>query len=400
MNGGLHDMKNLAVAIDFGTSKIVTFVAESGSYHRCDIIGAGTVAYDGFMEGYWNAPDLLDQAIQASIADAEGKSRRRIRDVYVGVPGEFCRVYVSEAQVHLQGADPRVTPQDVEHIFQLATEELQPLRGVIVHRSPAWFAVDEGKKTMEPIGLKGTTLRALVSFVVADEFFLSDISRRMQQLGYVINGFFSSSVGQALLYLPPEERDRVSVLIDIGYLSTEVLAVEGDALVFQKVLPIGGGQISADLAFGLETSLVTAEQIKRTYSFEENAGMKMPGIADRLHEEYPHEKVQEILEPRVDELCEMIKDCLDHSGVRMDSWSNIYLTGGGLAMMNGGRAYLSAQLGRTVRAPAPKAAKFNSPIYSSALGLIDLVFGSLEAQEDAQNILDRGVSFFRNLLKG
>ncbi|MDR3052180.1 MAG: cell division protein FtsA [Oscillospiraceae bacterium] len=395
-------MKNLAVAIDFGTSKIVTFVAESGSYHRCDIIGASTVSYDGFMDGYWNAPDLVDQAIRTSVAEAEAKAHRRIRDVYIGVPGEFCRVYVTEAQVHLQGADPRVTPADVESVFKQATDDIMPIHGVIVHRSPAWFAVDEGKKTMEPIGVKGSALRALVSFVVADEFFLSDISRRMRQLGMTVNGFFSSSVGQALLYLPPDERDRVSVLIDVGHLCTEIMAVEGDALVFQKVIPIGGGHITADLAFGLEVNMDIAEQVKRAYSFDtagQNVGASGTST-NRVAEGYPHDKVAPVLEPRVDELCEFIKDALDHSGVHLDSWSNIYLTGGGLAMINGGRAYLSAQLDRTVRAPAPKAAKFNSPVYSSALGLIDLVFGSLEAQEEAQGVFDKTAMFFRNLLKG
>jgi len=392
-------MKNLAAAIDFGTSKIVTFIAESGSYHRCDIIGAGTIAYDGFLDGYWNAADeLVDQAIRNSIAAAEAQAHRPAKDVFIGVPGEFCRVYAIEASVPLQGADPRVTLRDVERVFAQATEELQPIRGVIIHRSPAWFTVDDGKKTMEPIGMKGSTLRALVSFIVADEFFLSDLTRRMQAMNLTLNGFFSSSVGQALLFLPPEERDRTAVLIDIGYLSTEVMIVEGDALIFQKVIAVGGGHITADLAFGLEVNMTQAEQIKRGYSFQ-------PSGADIGEQRQPagqpkREDVARVLEPRVDELSEFIRDCLDHCGVALDNWSNIYLTGGGLAMMPGGRSYLSAQLGRTVRAPAAKAAKFNSPIYSSALGLIDLVFGNLESQEEALTPLTKMSGFLRKIVRG
>ncbi|MCL2812297.1 MAG: hypothetical protein FWD25_10500 [Clostridia bacterium] len=392
-------MKNLAAAIDFGTSKIVTFIAESGSYHRCDIIGAGTIAYDGFLDGYWNAADeLVDQAIRNSIAAAEAQAHRQARDVFIGVPGEFCRVYAIEASVTLQGADPRVTLHDVERVFAQATEEIQPIRGVIIHRSPAWFTVDEGKKTMEPIGLKGSSLRALVSFIVADEFFLSDLSRRIQAMNLTLNGFFSSSVGQSLLFLPPEERDRTAVLIDVGYLSTEVMIVEGDALIFQKVIAVGGGHITADLAFGLEVNMTAAEQIKRGYSFQPSGAdvVEVRPVAGQPK----REEVARVLEPRVDEISEYIRDCLDHCGVSLDNWSNIYLTGGGLAMMPGGRSYLSAQLGRTVRAPSPKAAKFNSPIYSSALGLIDLVFGSLESQEEALTPLSKVSGFFRKIVRG
>lgn len=389
-------MKKTAAVVDFGTSKIVTLVAESGSYHRCDIIGAGTVPYDGFMDGEWNAPTLVSQAIQDSIAEAEAQSHRRIREVYVGVPGEFSRVYVIETQVQLQGADPRVTPADVERVFIQATEEVQPLRGAIIHRSPAWFMVDEGKKTMEPVDMKGSTLRAMVSFIVADQFFLNDVSNRMAQLGLTVKGFYSTPMGEALLFLTPEDRDRTAVLVDVGYLSTEVMTVEGDALIFHKVLPVGGAHITLDLVTGLEAPMAQCEQIKRGYAFNTSGEDKQE--AAEGGEAFTHEQVARVLEPRVDEIAEMIQDCIDHSGVRLGSWSNIYLTGGGIAPMNGGRVYLSNQLGRAVRQPAAKTAKLNSPIYSSALGLVDLVFETLESSEEENSLLGKASSFFQKLL--
>lgn len=389
-------MKKTAAVVDFGTSKIVTLVAESGSYHRCDIIGAGTVPYDGFMDGEWNAPTLVSQAIQDSIAEAEAQSHRRIREVYVGVPGEFSRVYVIETQVQLQGADPRVTPADVERVFIQATEEVQPLRGAIIHRSPAWFMVDEGKKTMEPVDMKGSTLRAMVSFIVADQFFLNDVSNRMAQLGLTVKGFYSTPMGEALLFLTPEDRDRTAVLVDVGYLSTEVMTVEGDALIFHKVLPVGGAHITLDLVTGLEAPMAQCEQIKRGYVFNTSGEDKQE--ATEGGEAFTHEQVARVLEPRVDEIAEMIQDCIDHSGVRLGSWSNIYLTGGGIAPMNGGRVYLSNQLGRAVRQPAAKTAKLNSPIYSSALGLVDLVFETLESSEEENSLLGKASSFFQKLL--
>ena len=392
-------MKKTAAVVDFGTSKIVTLVAESGSYHRCDIIGAGTVSYDGFMDGEWNAPGLVSQAINDSVAEAEAQSHRRIKEVYVGVPGEFSRVYVIETQVQLQGADPRVTPADVERVFIQATEEVQPLRGAIIHRSPAWFMVDEGKKTMEPVDMKGSTLRAMVSFIVADQFFLNDVSNRMAQMGLTVKGFYSTPMGEALLFLTPEDRDRTAVLVDVGYLSTEVMAVEGDALIFHKVLPVGGAHITLDLVTGLEAPMAQCEQIKRSYVFNINADEKQEAIAENGQSEtFSHEQVARVLEPRVDEIAEMIQECIDHSGVRLGSWSNIYLTGGGIAPMNGGRVYLSNQLGRAVRQPAAKTAKLNSPIYSSALGLVDLVFETIETSEEEGSVVGKISSFFQNLL--
>ena len=386
----------MAAAIDFGTSKVVTLVAESGGYHRCDIIGAGQVPYDGYTDGYWNTPEKVSEAIQASIQEAENQSHRRITEIHVGVPGEFCRVYVIESTLQLQGVDPHVTPADVDRIFAIADENLQPVRGIIIHRSPAWFTVDDGKKTMEPVGMKGSTLKTLVSFVVADEFFLNDINRRMQALGVEVAGFFSLPMGKSLLFLPPEDRDRTAVLLDVGYLNTEIMAVEGDALVYHKVIPIGGAHITVDLTYGLEVPMAVAEQIKRNYIFGMPGGDNIEAMLDNGRtESFERDAVARVLEPRVDEIAEEIRKNLDESGVRLGSWSNVYLTGGGLALMRGGREYLASQLKRPVRAPSPKAAKLNSPIYSSSLGLMDLVFETIEQQTEKSGLFDRVKGFFK-----
>ncbi|MDR2504889.1 MAG: hypothetical protein LBD16_02150 [Oscillospiraceae bacterium] len=393
-------MKSQACAIDFGTSKVVTLVAESSGYHRCDIVGAGIASYDGFTDGYWNVPETVDDAIIKSLKQAEQQSHRRIREIHVGVPGEFCRVYVTEIQLQLQGADPTVTPADIERVFQMADAEIQPVRGVMIHRSPAWFIVDEGKKTMEPVGLKGSTLRSLVSFVVTDEFFLKDITKRMERLNLEVVGFFSSPMGEALLFLPQEDRDRTSVLIDVGYLSLEIMAVEGDALIFHKVVPMGGAHITVDLTYGLELPMALAEQVKRGYSFGHGGSDVIEAVSDNGRvQSFAKEDVGRVLEPRVDEIADAIKDALDKSGVRLGSWSNVYLTGGGLALMRGGREYLARQLERPIRAPAPKAAKLNSPIYSSALGLIDLVFETIEQQEEGSGLFDKARSSVKNLFR-
>ena len=175
--------------MDFGTSKIVALVAETSGRQRCDIIGAGIATYDGFLEGQWNAPDQLNQAISDAVQKAEEQSHTRIREINVGVPGAFSTVYTVEAKVELQGADPRVTEKDINELFARATESLGEIRGSIIHRSPAWFIVDDGKKTLEPVGLKGTELKALVSFVVADTFSLDDVMARLRDMNITVSGF-------------------------------------------------------------------------------------------------------------------------------------------------------------------------------------------------------------------
>ena len=391
-------MKTTVAAMDFGTSKIVALVAETSGRQRCDIIGAGIATYDGFLEGQWNAPDLLNDAIAAAVREAEEQSHARIREVNVGVPGDFSSVRTGEVKVELQGADPRVTERDINELFNRATNELGEVRGSVIHRSPAWFIVDDGKKTLEPMGMHGYELRAMVSFVIADQFFLEDITERFRSLGITVNGCFSTPTGQAMLFVPDEERDRTAILVDMGYLTTEVMAVEGDALTFLKVLPMGGGHIAADLAYGLEITLPAAEQIKRAYVYGLSAGQaSFEGVnKDGESKTFSREEVEKVLEPRAEEICEAVRDAIKESGVKLSNWSPIYLTGGGLAINRGGRDFLAAKLEKPVRELPRKAVKLSSPAYSSALGLLDLIIDTAASAHAAGGM----GSFFRSLFGG
>lgn len=388
-------MKNTVSALDFGTSKIVALTAETGGSQRCDITGAGTATYDGFMDGQWNAPEALNDAIATAIKECELQSHTRIREINIGVPGDFSQVRTVEAKVELQGADPRVTAKDIDALFARATEALGDVRGDIIHRSPAWFIVDDGKKTQEPMGMRGYELRGMISFVIADPFFLEDVSARLRAMGIAVTGCFSSCTGQAIMFVPEDERDRTAVVIDIGYLNTEVMTVEGEGLTSLKVIPMGGGNIAADVAYGLEISLSAAEQVKRQYVFGLSTVQGSYDITDSdgNNQSYEKEKVKEVLEPRVEEICKAIDEAIKNSGVKLSNWSPIYLTGGGLVINRGGRDYLANILNKPVREFPRKAVKLSSPAYSTSLGLLNLVIDTVCAAKS-----NSGVSgFFRNL---
>ena len=398
-NGDERLMRSTITVIDFGTSKVVALVAEVTGRQRTDIIGAGRASYDGFADARWNNPDLVNDTIAQAVRTAEEQARTNTREVFVGVPGQFSRIYTVEVKLDLQGADPHVTSRDIETLFALANEEVREVRGTPIHRSPAWFVIDDGKKTLEPLNRHGNELRAMISYVIADQFFIDDVSERLRAIGKSASGFFSTPMGEAMLYISDEERDRTALLIDTGYLATEVMAVEGDTIIFHKNIPLGGGHITADLTYGLDIPLDQAEQIKRSYIFGAPASQPSFDIlgTDGRTQTFAYHKVSEILDARAEEICDEIASCVKESGVRLGNWSVVYLTGGGLAINRGGREFLSERLGRPVRDLPRKAVKLSSPIYSSALGLLDLIIDTRTGAGAAQGGLG---AFFRNLFGG
>lgn len=386
-------MRSTISVIDFGTSKVVAMIAEISGKQRCDITGAGTVEYNGFSNSRWNQANEVNEVITNALQKAEEQARTNAKSVYVGVPGEFCTVLPVEVKVPLQGASPIVTSKDIQALFEAADEKVQDqINGTAIHRSPAWFMVDGGKKSLEPLNKRGSEIQAMICYVVADSFFIEDVRQRLSAIGKPAAGFFSTSMGEAMLYINNVERDNTAFLIDIGYQNTEIMAVEGDAIIYHKVLPLGGGHIAADLAYGLQIKLESAEEIKR--SFEYGPSNTKESFTVGQGQTFTHEQVESFLLPRAEEICDQIAECVKESGVRLGTWSQIYLTGGGLVINKGGREFLASKLDHAVREVPNKASKLSSAVYSSALGLLDLI---IETKTSVGSAPQGIAGFFKSL---
>ena len=388
-------MKTTVATIDFGTSKIVTLVAENSGSQRCDIVAAGIAKYDGYLDEGWNNPQDLDTAIRQSLADAEEQSGVKIREINVGVPGAFTRVYATKVTVPLKGTDPRVSSQDVKTAFNKAAESLEEIPGVVIHSSPAWFMVDSSKKTLEPVGMKGREMTAYISFVVGNRYFIDDVNTRMAELGVQVAGFFSTTAGEGMLYLDEQARD-------MGYLNTEIIGMEGDAVVYHKIINAGGGDIAVALADGLDISLTAAEDIKRKFVYGIESGdekFEVPGTEGEKAAAFTREQVRPIITKAVDEIAAEIKDAIFNDFGGLGNWSSIYMTGGGLSFNRGGKEYLSGKLGFAVQETPRRTTKLNSHCFSSALGLMDLIIDTIE-QQRAPASGGKLLGFFRSLLGG
>ena len=151
----------------------------------------------------------------------------------------------------------------------------------------------------------------------------------------------------------------------------------------------GGGHFTADLA-PTAVSMKAAEQIKQNISscreFDEPGDSQVTDEVTGKRLTFPRNFVQRIMEESVNELCDMIAGAMKECDGLLTQRSQVFITGGGLALMRGGREYLASKLGRPVKVSMAKAAKLNSPVFASVLGLVDLVFDSIEqrsAQEDS-----------------
>lgn len=377
-------MKQVIAAVEFGTSKISCLVGESRSAGRFDVIGVGTSPYAGFRHGSFLEPEALEDAIYAAVRKAEIESRRRIRELVVSLPDECLRVMLTRDTVPVSGRERKIGPEDVQRLLAKSEGFYKPDRYKVLHRCPVSFFTADQKRVIDPLGIRSATLGGEIAYITGDSLVMDRISKELGDLGMNVDSFMSESYAQAMTFISPQERDRSCVLVDCGYYTTDVSIVVGDGIVHHESIPVGGFHITADLAYGLDIVVEDAERIKRRYGFGMISPDGMPDMSVSMEGEstrrFSMYKLSRIVEPRVDEMVELIEDAVMGSGYRLGARSAIYLSGGGLAAMRGARQYLAAALGRQVHILQPNTPRFNSPMYAGLIALVDYAFQLQEGE--------------------
>jgi cell division protein FtsA len=130
------------------------------------------------------------------------------------------------------------------------------------------------------------------------------------------------------------EKDLGVLLIDIGAGTTEIAIFVEGGLTYSAVLPVGGIQITNDLAVGLRTSIEEAEKIKINYgSAVENSVspeklVEVSSINGKDKYNVSQKYLVEIIEPRVSEIFSLVGTEVRKSGCYNMIPGGIVITGG------------------------------------------------------------------------
>ena len=366
--------------LDFGSSKISVMIAESGINNTFNILGTGDVDYAGFLNGNFVEPEKLYEAIANCILKAETNSGLKIEKLHIGVPAEFTFVDCKNSSVAFN-RKVKIESEDIADLFDLASREIKHDGATIISRSPIYFVLDDSRKVIDPKGEVSTRLSGLVSFVLADNKFIEQIDNIVKNMGLREVEYISSSLAESLYLLDPQVRDTGAILIDVGYLTSFVALVKGDGIISQNQFSVGGGHISADLCQILQISFKEAENLKRKVVlslaatdgdfYEVNVGGNVTPVSAQL--------TNQIVSARLDMIVDLINRCL--TKMKGNNYMPIYITGGGVCLLKGGKDYISKGIGENVEVLSSNVPQLSKPTYSSVLGLLDLALKEQKNQK-------------------
>ena len=374
------EIEAVLVALDVGTSKVVVLVGEVAHDGSLDIIGKGTTSTQGVRKGLVNNIEQTVASIHKAVAQAERLSGLRLEAAFVGVGGDHLESLNSRGTVAVSGAHREVTREDIERATEVARAVTIPSNREVLHVLPRDFTVDGQEGVKDPEGMSAIRLEVTTHIVHGSATALQNLTKCVRQAGVRPDELVVSSIASGEAVLSETERELGVAVADIGAGTTDI-ALYGDGSPFYtSVIPLGGVNVTNDIAIGLRTNLATAEQLKVRFGSEEaksapaSAETAVEIIDDGVARPARKSDVTEIIEARMRELFEKIGDEISGHASAHRLPAGLVLTGGGSKLAG------VAELGRDVlQIPVRVASPVGvggltdhllTPSYATAIGLL------------------------------
>jgi cell division protein FtsA len=383
-----RDTRQLLVALDIGTSKIVTLVAEITAEDTLNLIGMGSHPSRGMKKGVVVNIESTVNAIQRSLEEAELMADAKIKDVITGIAGSHIKSFNSHGMVAIK--DKEVQQYDIDRVIETARAVNIPMEQQVLHILEQEFVIDGQGGVRQPHGMSGMRLEVKVHIVTGAVSAAQNIMKCVRRCGLEVRDLMLQPLASADAVLLDDERDLGVCLVDIGGGTTDIAVFTDGAIKHTSVIPIAGDQITNDIAMALRTPTKDAEELKIAHGValrqlaSSTEMIEVPGVGDRGPRELSRQTLAEVIEPRVEELYSLIQRELRSSGLEELLSSGIVITGGS-SLMKGMVELGEEVFHMPVRVGLPNysgalAEVVRNPRYSTGMGL--LMAGLDQVQRD------------------
>src|SRR6185312_13934349 len=255
-----RDARQLLVALDIGTSKIVTLVSEITPEDTLNLIGMGSHPSRGLKKGVVVNIESTVNAIQRSLEEAELMADAKIKEVLTGIAGSHIRSFNSHGMVAIK--DKEVQQYDIDRVIETARAVNIPMEQQVLHILEQEFVIDGQGGVRQPLGMSGMRLEVKVHIVTGAVSAAQNIMKCVRRCGLEVRDLMLQPLASSDAVLLDDERDLGVCLVDIGGGTTDMAVFTDGAIKHTSVIPIAGDQITNDIAMALRTPTKDAEDLK------------------------------------------------------------------------------------------------------------------------------------------
>lgn len=388
------------VGLDIGTSHVRCVIGVQGTDETggISVVGHGIAANQGMRKGVVMHVDEAAAAIADAVSEAERISGVRIDRATVNINGSHVTSMNSKGVVAIGGTNREITPEDRERVEEAAAIVKLPSNREIIQIFAKNYRLDGQDNIKDPVGMTGVRLEVDCHIVTAATPNIRNLDLVLERAQVYPAHRTVSALAAAEATLDRKQKEAGTVLVDIGAGTTNLVVIEDGEIQHVAVIPMGGNNITNDIAIGLKTDLDVAEQVKLKHAhLGDQTDKTFRIIVDGTGYTFEQQETNMIVEARVEEILEYVDKELQRVHRSKKLPGGVVLVGGtaalpGLAEFAKQKLQLPARIGK-IRGLGGLVDTVDDPAFATATGLmmLDVILSSFGSeQQNNTALINRG----------
>ena len=327
---------DIIVGVDIGTSKVSAVVGEVNNFEQIEVICMTKAKCSGIKKGKIINDDEVAMAIAKTINDAEDEANLRINSAYVTIPGKYVTIVQNSVVKEIKDKFIGISSRDVNSAMMLVKDLDLPENKTIIDIVPENFILEDGQVVSDPVGAFSSSFTLNAEILIADKDYVKQLHQIFKKADLEIDGIIPNTLAQRNLILDNNELNDNIMLLDIGAGNTDIGIFSGNKFVYTDTIPLGGNNITNDIAVVLDISLEEAEKLKRQYglalkSFIDNDNDVILNTCNGISKTrtIKSSELIEIIEARIEEIFSLVNKEIISQGIK-SKINNVILTGQGI----------------------------------------------------------------------
>ena len=403
---------DIIVGVDIGTTKVATVVGEVNNFEQIETICSTSYKCSGLKKGKIINEEEISLSLAKTIKDVEDETNLKINSAYVTILGKYVTIVQNSITKEVRDKYSGISMRDVQNAIMQVKDIEIPERKTLVDIVPDKIILDNGTTVTDPVGALSSSFTISAQIILADKDYVRQINNIFKKAGLEVDGIVPITLAERNLVLDKNELHDNVAIIDIGAENTDIGVFEGSSFVYTNSIPLGGENITNDIAVVLNIEQEEADKLKRQYGLALKSYIDNDNdiILNTCKDENKSKIIKsseliEIIEARIEEIFLIINKDLTNQGIK-PRINNVILTGQGIVNISKSDIAGKINLNIPVKKSTGRLITTTKPAYRTSYALVryiasrpftKTVSSSIDTKSNEsllKNILERIKDFF------
>lgn len=403
---------DIIVGVDIGTTKVATVVGEVNNFEQIETICSTSYKCSGLKKGKIINEEEISLSLAKTIKDVEDETNLKINSAYVTILGKYVTIVQNSITKEVRDKYSGISIRDVQNAIMQVKDIEIPERKTLVDIVPDKIVLDNGTTVTDPVGALSSSFTISAQIILADKDYVRQINNIFKKAGLEVDGIVPITLAERNLVLDKNELHDNVAIIDIGAENTDIGVFEGSSFVYTNSIPVGGENITNDIALVLNIAHEEADKLKRQYGLALKSYIDNDNdiILNTCRDENKSKIIKsseliEIIEARIEEIFLIINKDLTNQGIK-PRINNVILTGQGIVNISKSDIAGKINLNIPVKKSTGRLMTTTKPAYRTSYALVryiasrpftKTVSSSIDTKSNEslfKNVLERIKDFF------